>query len=232
VPRSAVAACLLALVLPACAGGPAVTPRRTVRFTTDDGVELTGDLRGNGSVGVVLAHMYPADRRTWAEFASLLADEGYRALNFDFRGFGDSQGTRHVPEMWRDVLAAVAELRARGAQRVVVIGASMGGTAALVAAAQTEVAGVVTLSAPSTFMNLSAPPEVVQAVDEPKLFIASQDDEQAAATAQEFYTEASGAKRVEIVTGDDHGTGLLEGTQAEVVRKAILTFLATQVAPA
>jgi pimeloyl-ACP methyl ester carboxylesterase len=230
VPRAAAAACL-SLLLSACAGGPAISPGRTVRFTTDDGIELAGDLRGDGPVGVVLAHMFPADRSSWAEFASLLADEGYRALNFDFRGYGDSTGTKVVAEMWRDVLAAVAELRARGARRVVVVGASMGGTAALVAASQADLDGVVTLSAPSTFNDLSAPPEVVQAVDEPKLFIAAQGDDQAAATAQEFYTEASGAKRIEIVTGDEHGTDILEGRQAEIVRMSILTFLGTQVAP-
>jgi pimeloyl-ACP methyl ester carboxylesterase len=229
--RAAAAGCLLALLLPACGGGPASAPTRTIRFTSEDGVRLTGDLRGHGLVGVVLAHMFPADRGSWAEFASLLAGEGYRALNFDFRGYGGSGGTRAIPEMWRDVLAAADELRARGARRVVLVGASMGGTAALVAASRADLDGVVTLSAPSTFMNLSAPPEVVQAVDEPKLFIAAQGDGQAAATAQEFYTEASGAKRVEIVTGDEHGTDLLEGSRAEVVRMAILTFLGTQVAP-
>lgn len=229
--RRAAAACLLALQLTACASGPAVSPGRTVRFITDDGVELAGDVRGHGPVGVALAHTYPADRSSWAEFATLLADQGYRALNFDFRGYGDSGGSRDIPELWRDVLAATVELRDLGARRVVVVGASMGGTAALVAAARADLDGVVTLSAPSTFMNLSAPPEVVQAVDEPKLFIAAQGDGQAAATAQDFYTEASGAKRVEIVTGGEHGTDLLAGGQAEVVRNAILTFLGTRVAP-
>jgi pimeloyl-ACP methyl ester carboxylesterase len=228
--RAVLAGCLLVLALPACSARPA-SPARTIRFTTEDGVTLTGDLRGAGPVGVVLAHMFPGDRTSWGEFSSLLADEGYRVLNFDFRGFGDSGGTQTIPQLWRDVLAAAGELRARGARRVVVVGASMGGTAALVAASRADLDGVVTLSAPSTFNDLSAPPEVVQAVDEPKLFIAAQGDDQAAVTAQEFYTEASGAKRVEIVTGDDHGTALLEGDRAEVVRMAILTFLGTQVAP-
>lgn len=230
--RAAVAACIAALAATACAGGPETSPPEVVRFTTEDGVDLAGDLRGEGQTGVVLAHMFPADRTSWDDFASLLAGEGFMALNFDFRGYGDSEGTKDIAEIWRDILAAVETLRGRGAQRVVVIGASMGGSAALVAAARTQLDGVVTLSAPSTFMGLVAPPEVVQAVDEPKLFIAAQGDEQAAATAQAFYTQASGAKRVEIVTGDDHGTDLLGGGQAEVVRMHILTFLRTQGPPA
>ncbi len=188
-------------------------------------MELAGDLRGDGDTGVVLAHMFPADRTSWDEFASLLAAQGYLVLNFDFRGYGDSAGTKEIGDMWRDVLAAADEVRHRGAASVVVIGASMGGTAALVAAARAELDGVVTLSAPSVFMGIAAPPEVVAAVDEPKLFIAAQGDGQAATTAQAFYDVAPGAKRLEILNGDEHGTDLLEGGQAEVARMRILDFL-------
>jgi hypothetical protein len=103
----------------------------------------------------------------------------------------------------------------------------MGGTAALVAASRAELDGVVTLSAPTTFMGLAASTEVVQAVDEPKLFLAAEGDGSAADAAQAFYNASPGPKRVEIVTGDEHGTDLLEGGQAEVARRLILDFLAT-----
>lgn len=221
--RAAAVAAVAALIASACAGEAA--PGRVVRFSTDDGVRLSGELRGSGPTGVVLAHMFPTDRTSWAELGSLLADRGYRSLAFDFRGYGGSGGERDIPEIWRDVLAATDALRERGARRIVLVGASMGGTASLIAAARTEVQGVITLSAAGTFMELSAPPEVLQAVDEPKLFIAAQGDGSAAATAQTFYDTASGAKRLEIVTGADHGTDLLEGQQAESVRGLILDFL-------
>jgi alpha-beta hydrolase superfamily lysophospholipase len=225
VTRAAAAACLVAALATSCGGGRPAPPAEVVRFTTEDGVGLVGDLRGEGTVGVVLAHMYPEDRASWEEFASLLAAEGYVALNFDFRGFGGSAGEPRVPEMWRDVVAAAETLRSRGARRVVVVGASMGGTAALVAASRVELDGVVTLSAPSTFMGIAATPEVLRAIDEPKLFIAADGDGQAAITAQDFYVRSPGAKRVEIVTGSDHGTDLLEGAQGEVVRMHIMSFL-------
>jgi pimeloyl-ACP methyl ester carboxylesterase len=225
--RAAAAACLLVYLAAACGGSEAAGPGRVVRFDAPDGPELAGEMRGRGETGVVLAHMFPADRTSWDPFAELLAERGYRVLNFDFRGFGDSSGSRDISMLGQDVLAAVEEVRRRGAIRMVVIGASMGGTAALVAASRAELDGVVTLSAPSTFMGIAAPPEVVQAVAEPKLFIAAQGDGQAAATAQGFYNDASGAKRLEIVNGSEHGTELLEGGQAEVVRRLILDFLAT-----
>jgi uncharacterized protein len=221
--RAAAVAAVASLIGSACAGE--ATPGRVVRFSTDDGVRLTGELRGSGPTGVVLAHMFPTDRTSWAELGSLLADRGYRSLAFDFRGYGDSAGERNIPEIWRDVLAAIDALRERGARRIVLVGASMGGTASLIAASRTEVEGVITLSAAGTFMELSAPPEILRAVDEPKLFIAAQGDGSAAATAQTFYDTASGAKRLEIVTGSDHGTDLLEGQQAEAVRGLILDFL-------
>jgi pimeloyl-ACP methyl ester carboxylesterase len=225
--RRAVAVVCLALLAAGCAGADGSSPPDPIRFTTEDGVELAGDFRGRGNTAVVLAHMFPADRTSWAEFASILADEGYVALNFDFRGYGGSEGARTIPELWRDVLAAAEAARGRGASRVVVLGASMGGTAALVAASRAELDGVVTLSAPTTFMGLAASSEVVQGVDEPKLFLAAEGDGSAAEAAQAFYNASPGPKRVEIVTGDEHGTEILEGGQAEVARRLILDFLAT-----
>lgn len=221
--RRAVAAGVAVLSLAGCQG-QREAPARPVRFVTSDGVDLAGDVRGRGGAGVVLAHMFAADRTSWSDFAELLAGEGFHVLSLDFRGHGRSEGTRDIPQIWQDVLAGAEELRRRGARRVVVIGASMGGTAALVAASRAELDGVATLSAPSTFMGLAAPTEIVGAVDEPKLFVAAQGDGQAASTAQSFYTTSSGAKRVEIVTGAEHGTDLLEGGQAEVVRMRLLAF--------
>ncbi|HEX2032385.1 MAG TPA: alpha/beta fold hydrolase [Actinomycetota bacterium] len=226
--RRAVAAwSAVVILLGACGGAPEpeAPPGRVVRFTTDDGVRLTGELRGRGTTGVILSHMFPTDRASWAAFADVLADEGYLALTFDFRGYGDSEGERAIPDIWRDVLAAIEFLRGRGAGRVVLIGASMGGTASLVAAAREDVAGVVSLSGASTFMGLLAPPEALRAITEPKLFVAAEGDGSAAGTAQQFYANSPPPKRVEIVTGDDHGTDLLTGTQGERVRAFIVGFL-------
>jgi uncharacterized protein len=223
--RRAAAVPFLAILLAACTGGAEVPPGRILSFTTDDGIELTGEMRGSEGPGVVLAHAFPTDRRSWAEFADLLRGRGYLSLAFDFRGYGDSGGERDVPELWRDVLAATAALREQGANGVVVIGASMGGTASLVAASRSDVNGVITLSAPTTFMGLSAPPEVLASIDEAKLFVAAEGDESAPESAQALYEQSSGGKRVEIVAGVEHGTELLEGGRAEVVRNLILQFL-------
>ncbi|MGH2683051.1 MAG: alpha/beta hydrolase [Actinomycetota bacterium] len=225
--RAAVVAILALSLVPACGTSGSMGARRgeAIRFTTDDGVELAGELRGEGDIGVVFAHMFPTDRTSWASFATVLGDGGFRTLTFDFRGYGDSGGEKDIPEIWRDVVAAARALRDDGATRVVLVGASMGGSAALRAAAEEPVDGVVTLSAPSTFMGLTASPEVLAGVTAPKLFLAADGDGIAAQTAQSFYEQSPPPKRVEIVTGTEHGTDLLEGRQSEVVRRLVTAFI-------
>lgn len=223
--RAATAA--LCLVFAACTGpGPGEPPPgETVRFTTGDGVELVGDLHGDGDVGVILLHMFQSDRTALSSFAALLADEGYTALTLDFRGYGDSGGDRVIEDIWRDALAAVRFMRGRGFERIILVGASMGGTAALVVAAREELEAVVTLSAASSFMGLSIPPEAVELIEEPKLFVAAQGDSPAAVTAQQLYAAAPPPKQVEVVSGSDHGIDLVEGERAEAVRRLVVNFL-------
>jgi esterase/lipase len=225
------AAAFLAMALWACGTEPTIAPSgRAVSFSTSDGVELEGELHGGGDLAVILLHMFPADRTSWRAFAQQLAAEGHAALSFDFRGFGSSGGERRVDLVWRDALAAVRFMMARGHDRVALVGASMGGTAALIVAAREDLAAVVTLSAPSTFRGLAIPPEALELIDEPKLFIAAQGDVGAASSAQQLYAESPGTKELQILEGSDHGTELLEGGQGGAVRTAIVEFLQAQAA--
>ena len=140
--------------------------RAPVTFESRDGVTLEGRLFGDGSTGVVLSHMRPADQRSWFAFANRLADEGYLVLTYDFRGYcpggegGCSQGELQISAIWQDVLGAMDFIRSQGATTVALVGASMGGTASLVAAGQegADVAAVVTLSAPTSIEGLTPTP--------------------------------------------------------------------------
>ena len=115
-----------------------------ITFPASDGVTLSGRLfgPGEGSAGVVLAHMFPSDQSAWFAFAERLRQRGYRVLTFNFRGFcpggdaGCSQGEKTISAIWQDVEGAVAALRDEGATRIGLVGASMGGTASLVAASK------------------------------------------------------------------------------------------------
>jgi pimeloyl-ACP methyl ester carboxylesterase len=206
-----------------------------VTFETADGVTLAGRLFGpdDATAGVVLAHMLPSDQSSWFDFAQRLGSIGYRAVTFDFRGYcpggdaGCSEGKKTISAMWQDVLAAKAFLESKGVARVALVGASMGGTASLVAAAQvpTEVEAVVTLSAPTSIEGLTAGPDVLQASGAAKQFMAGDGDITAAQAASAFYEQALQPKRLEILTTSDHGTDLLTGNQGEIARTSILTWL-------
>jgi pimeloyl-ACP methyl ester carboxylesterase len=224
--------------LAGCGSGPAVdrttTEGKTVSFRTEDGLTLSGTAFGAGHTGVVLAHMYPADQTSWFSFAERLARQGYRALTFDFRGYGQSQGEKDIASIDRDVAAAVAEIERLGAESVVLAGASMGGTASLIAAAGQPVwaapakgagvAGVVTLSAPSAFRGLDARP-VLGDVRVPVLLLAAEGDRSAVPDAQSMAAALGGSADVVELPGDRHGTDLLSGPESEQVATRILTFL-------
>ncbi|HET7869021.1 MAG TPA: alpha/beta fold hydrolase [Actinomycetota bacterium] len=205
-----------------------------VSFRSPDGVKLAGRVFGDGQVGVVLAHMFPADQTSWWAFARHLAPKGFTVLTFDFRGYcpggvaGCSEGQRDVAAMWQDVLGAVDFMMARGLARVMLVGASMGGTASLIAAAQTDVPvlAIVALSAPQSFEGLTADRIVLGNVTAAKLFVAGNSDPTGAATAAEaMYEESPPPKQVEIVTSVDHGTDLLTGNQSGRVQTLITGYL-------
>ena len=231
-----------AIAFAACGEPPPadLSGSRAVAFESRDGVTLEGRLFGDGSTGVVLSHMQPADQRSWFAFASRLADQGYLVLTYDFRGYcpggdgGCSQGELQISAIWQDVLGAIDFIRSQGATTVALVGASMGGTASLVAAGQegADVAVVVTLSAPTSIEGLDADAALLQRVDANKLFIAGVGDAAAAASAEQLYEIAPPPKGPpEIVPADDHGTDLLTGSRGEAVQRIIETYLA-QFAPA
>jgi alpha-beta hydrolase superfamily lysophospholipase len=237
---------ILAVALAGCDQAAAIRQQalrdsRAVTFPSADGVRLAGRLFGpeHARTGVVLAHMLPADQRSWFDIADRLGGMGYAALTFDFRGFcpggdgGCSEGSEDVAAIWQDVAGAVSYLRSRGIGSISLVGASMGGTASLIVAAKegSGITAVATLSAPSSISGLTAGPDVLANVTAAKLFVAGDGDGVAAETAQAFYDQSPEPKDVQIVTSDDHGTDLLEGNQAEIVRNLLLGFL-QQHAPA
>jgi pimeloyl-ACP methyl ester carboxylesterase len=168
---------------------------------------------GSGSTGLVLANESDVDLCDWKPYASVWAERGYRVLIFNY-----SSGPAD-----RDVLAAVAELRRRGSGRVFLIGASMGGTAVLAAAAaaQPPVAGVISLSGPAAFAGVDAGP-AMRRLTVPALFLVGELDEPFADDAKTLYAAcAAKDKKLELLPTGSHGTGLID----ERIGNRILTFL-------
>lgn len=231
----AVTLAMLAAVASGCAPSgerrsEALAASRPVTFEVGD-VELQGRLFGpdDGSVGVILAHMLPADQRAWYETAAALGERGYRVLTFNFRGYcpggdgGCSGGEKDVDVADEDLRGALAYLRGLGVDRVGLVGASMGGTASLIVASDegSGVEAVVTLSAPQLIGGLAVQPEALASLTAAKLFIAGTADPTAAQAAEALYNGSQQPKRYELVTTDDHGTDLLTGNQGTRVEGLI-----------
>jgi pimeloyl-ACP methyl ester carboxylesterase len=109
-------------------------PSRPVTLTTIDGVELAADVVVAGETWVLLGHQFGLDRSTWGALPSALQGLGYSTLAWDFRDHGESpEGDVGLIDL--DWAAAVAFAEANGADRLLGVGASMGGTSGVVAVA-------------------------------------------------------------------------------------------------
>ncbi len=166
--------------------------------------------------------MFPIDQTGWFSFAGELATRGYRVLTFDFRGYGESDGQKKIDRIDRDLGAALEFVRRQQPRRVILLGASMGGTAAIMVAGREPVDGVIALSAPIQFRGLDAEGQRLSA---PALFIAAEQDDDNQLSARRLYEQTKGDRSIDIVPGSSHGMGLLKGSQSSAVRTDIFTFL-------
>lgn len=116
---------------------------RDVAFRTKDGLLLSGWFvpRGDAVGTVVLCHGHQFHRELMLPIVKALRSEPFQFLLFDFRRSGRSEGdiSGVGATEWKDVLAAVEWLETTGASRgqpIGVFGYSMGGAAAILAAAR------------------------------------------------------------------------------------------------
>jgi pimeloyl-ACP methyl ester carboxylesterase len=197
-------------------------------FTTSAGATLAGVVLGSGRAGLVVGHQNGSDLCEWLPQARELAGRGYQVLAFDFAGFGDSQPGSGEARVDGDVVAAAEQLRRRGAEKIVLIGSSMGGTAVLSAATRIRppVAGVVSLSGPASFQGVDAG-AAASRLRVPVLLVAAADDQPFADDARAMYRAAPARdKRLLLVPGGGHGTSLLEfGSDAPKVQAAVRKFI-------
>jgi alpha-beta hydrolase superfamily lysophospholipase len=123
----------------------------TVRTVTGPGGQQlwTGTVGTGGTVAVLL---HQSDRTAscgWWPFANQLAAQGVRAVMLDFCGYGQSRCDPSEPwttDYVDQAKRAVAQVRADGATRVTLVGASLGGTVATLSAAGSGADAVVNLS--------------------------------------------------------------------------------------
>ena len=153
--------------------------------------------------------------------ARIASESGYKVLTFDFRGYGKSTGTKDT-RMNRDLEAAVAYMRAKGAKEIILIGASMGGTAVIELALEAQVQGVVALSPPMAFGRIDAL-EAVKSMIIPLLLIVAENDRPYYSDARELENAAAATQFLSL-PGQQHGTNLFIEHRNEVFAN-LLAFL-------
>jgi pimeloyl-ACP methyl ester carboxylesterase len=111
-------------------------------FTGADGNRLVADVYGDEGPVVLLLHGGGQTRHAWRAAARSLAAAGWVAYALDQRGHGDSawieSGAYAAFDFAADVAIVARALEARGAGAPAVVGASLGGIAALLAQGEAE----------------------------------------------------------------------------------------------
>ena len=202
-------------------------PPEHVRFPTQDGGLIYGDLYGMGGRGVLLAHGGRFNKESWAKQAQALAKAGFHVLAIDFRGYGDSrgpgQGDTFTAPLHLDVLAGVHYLRKRGAKSVSAIGGSLGGAAAADAAIAEpgQIDRLILLGA-----TPEGPPEKLTVR---KLYIMSRDDTSGDGPRlpglRAHFEKAPDPKELIVLEGSAHAQFIFGTDQGERVMREILRFL-------
>jgi len=193
---------------------------RTVTFPSSDGGTVEGDLYGSGTRGVVLAHGAVFDKSSWDKFAESLSSEGLQVLAINFRDYGKSLPGSDPHGLYRDVLAAIRYLRENGIRSVSIVGASMGGSAAALAAVEAP-AGEIDRLALLSPVSIDHP-ERMKA--QSFLFVTSQ-DECLMPQVKEEYEAISGPKKLEVLPGNAHAQHIFASNQGEKLTKLLVQFL-------
>jgi pimeloyl-ACP methyl ester carboxylesterase len=98
------------------------------RFTTRTGLTLAADVAGPESAPVVvLLHGGGQTRHSWAGAMRRLAEEGYRVINLDARGHGESDWAPDGEYSLAALAADLEDVLATVSAPVALVGASMGG---------------------------------------------------------------------------------------------------------
>lgn len=195
--------------------GTAPVRSRTLWFYAADGTRLDGAELGTGPRGVILLHEVPADLCGWAPYAETLARRHYHVLLVDLRSYGLSgRGAFGAgPGAIADVRGSVRELRKLGATKIVVVGASYGGVAAVVggAALGSRISAVASLSGELSMGYKFNALAAVRHLRVPLLVMGSRQDRYLNAHDARMLVNASGSEESSLVEfpGFYHGWDLL-----------------------
>ena len=133
-----------------------------VNFNNHDGAQLAATLEipDNPKVSAIFAHCFTCskDLKSIVQICRILSQSGIAVMRFDFSGIAQSEGDFEETNLFsnvQDLLSAVDYMSIRFSLPSLLIGHSLGGAAAIIAAEKiTSLAGLVTIAAPSDSSHL------------------------------------------------------------------------------
>ncbi|REE96478.1 alpha/beta hydrolase [Thermomonospora umbrina] len=219
-----------------CASVPDGATRVTLRAVDGTGLGAAVVGPATARVGVALAHGATQTLCDWLGYARTLASAtGSRVLVVDRRGVGSSEGPANLGRLPGDLVTGARWLRSGGAERIVLMGSSMGSAGALGAAHPTGPRTAVTPRDPQA--PLLDPPACAVVAVSPVTRIADdrgaeidvsgisslpmpawlayeQGNPGVRAAAETLAARSRGASspgvRLRSVPGDDHGIALID----------------------
>lgn len=204
-----------------------------VEFMTSDDIKISASYRlpdasgvkGGGSPAIILIHQGGSSREEWLRMPLVkeLVKEGYVVLAYDVRQHGKSaadKGSRsdlfgNPQRAPLDLMAAIAFLKQHqkvDAKRIGIMGASIGANLACVASSQQKygVKSVVSISSKtSAVKSLSGEKELQAPVNAFHIASADEQNGMRAKWAKELHGKTEGRRKVEIASGNKHGSYIL-----------------------
>lgn len=194
-----------------------------VEFTTTDNVKIVGEFSQpqGATKAILLLHMMPATKESWAAFAEKLNRAGWVTLAIDERGHGQSQGGPNgYQEMsdqrskLLDVEAAAAIFKSKNHNLTAIAGASIGANLSLVYQAEhPEIVSTIPMSPGLNYREVKTLSAVKKLGKNQRVyFVSSAQDERvpgALQMAQQLYSACTaGDKQIFISNSPKHGTDI------------------------
>lgn len=186
---------------------------QAVSVETQDGGRVEAYWHSGDRGAVLLAHGRVYDAQSFEEYGNLLAQAGYGVMRLNFRGYhGSVPGGEGPGALYQDVLGCAGWVRDQGIDKVVALGASMGGGAVFRAAAHT----------PEVFRGLvgwSPVPierELAQSLELPKLVLWSAEEAMAAALSF-YYEDLAHPKERQVLPGAGHAQQIWNSPHRELL---------------
>jgi pimeloyl-ACP methyl ester carboxylesterase len=187
-----------------------------VQFPMGDGLIITGRYYGAPSKPaptVLLLHGFNSGKEAWRLFAAQLQLAGNNVLSIDLRGYGETGGSVDWVKAAQDIPAVLDRLNAFpgvAANRISVIGADIGASAALSGCAGSLVCRSLVLISPALEnQGLSISDTMSKYGSRPVLIVASRGDKPSGADSSALDKLAQGSHSLQLFDGTAHSMALL-----------------------